>query len=97
VQVKCDTSLKRFQQELQHCFRPHPDWRSKQIVIVPQSCGGSNFGSFEPPPWDSRDKKQFGCRRRRKAQRILYGGRCWLPPNPGCGESCESEVACGLS
>jgi hypothetical protein len=30
-------------------------------------------------------------------QRILYGGRWWLPSNPGHGESCESKVACGLS
>jgi hypothetical protein len=30
-------------------------------------------------------------------QSILYGGRWWLPPSPGCGESCESRVARGLS
>jgi hypothetical protein len=30
-------------------------------------------------------------------QRILYGGRWRLPPNPGRGESSESEVARGLS
>jgi hypothetical protein len=30
-------------------------------------------------------------------QRILYGGRWWLPPSPGCGESSESKVARGLS
>jgi len=29
--------------------------------------------------------------------RIYYkGGRWWLPPNPGCGESCESMFARGL-
>jgi hypothetical protein len=27
---------------------------------------------------------------------ILYGGRWWLPPSPGRGESCESEVTRGL-
>jgi hypothetical protein len=29
-------------------------------------------------------------------QRILYRGRWWLPPSPGCGESSESvlPVAC---
>jgi len=29
--------------------------------------------------------------------KVYYkGGRWWLPPSPGCGESCESElpVAC---
>jgi hypothetical protein len=30
-------------------------------------------------------------------QRILYGGRWWLPPSPGRGESSESKVAHGLS
>jgi len=24
-------------------------------------------------------------------QRILYGGRWWLPPSPGRGESCGSK------
>jgi len=28
---------------------------------------------------------------------ILYGGRWWLPPSPGCGELSESKVARGLS
>jgi hypothetical protein len=40
-------------------------------------------------------KKPFGYRCRGGAQRILYGGRWWLPSNPGCGESCESKVARG--
>jgi hypothetical protein len=31
------------------------------------------------------------------AQNILYGGRWWLPPSPGQGESSESRVASGLS
>jgi hypothetical protein len=30
-------------------------------------------------------------------QRILYGGRWWLPPSPSRGESSESKVARGLS
>jgi len=34
---------------------------------------------------------------RGEAQSILYGGRWWLPPNLGCGESSESRVARGLS
>ncbi len=41
------------------------------------------------------DKKPFGCEARGKVQNILYGGRWWLPPSPGCGESYESEVAHG--
>jgi len=41
-------------------------------------------------------KKSFGCRCGRATQRILYGGRWWLPPSPGRGESSESvlPVAC---
>jgi hypothetical protein len=61
-----------------------------------QSLGSPNRDSFGTPPWESRDKKPFGCRCRGEAQRILYGGRWWLPPSPGCGESNESmlPVAC---
>jgi len=32
-----------------------------------------------------------------EAQRILYGGRWWLPLSLGRDESCESRVAHGLS
>jgi hypothetical protein len=32
-----------------------------------------------------------------ESYRIYYGGRWWLPSSPGCGESCESIVARGLS
>jgi hypothetical protein len=39
----------------------------------------------------------FGCKCGGKAQRILYGGKWWLPPSPGRGESSESKVARGLS
>jgi hypothetical protein len=44
---------------------------------------------------DSRDKKPFGCGPCGELQNILYGGRWWLPPSSGRGESCESIVACG--
>jgi hypothetical protein len=54
----------------------------------------NNFGT---PPWESRDKKPFGCGCRGEAHSILYGGRWWLPPSPGHDESCESKVARGLS
>jgi hypothetical protein len=60
-----------------------------------QSDGSSNRDIFGTPPWESRDKKPFGCRFRGEAQRILYGGRWWLPPSPNCGESYESRVARG--
>jgi hypothetical protein len=61
-----------------------------------QSPGSPNQDSFGTPPWESRDKKPFGCGCRGATQRILYGGRWWLPLSPGCGESSESVllVAC---
>jgi hypothetical protein len=52
-----------------------------------------NFGTA---PWESRDKEPFGCGCGGVTQRILYGGRWWLPPNPSCDESSEFvlPVAC---
>jgi hypothetical protein len=38
-----------------------------------QSFGNLNRDSFETPPWESRDKKPFGCKCRREMQRILSG------------------------
>jgi hypothetical protein len=54
-------------------------------------------------PWQFRDshlgvlgQKPFRCHSYGVVQSILYGGRWWLPPSPGRGESCESRVARGL-
>jgi hypothetical protein len=47
--------------------------------------------SFETPPWESQEKVPFGCSLGKELQRILYGGRWWLPPSPGRGESSESK------
>jgi hypothetical protein len=44
-----------------------------------------NFGT---PTWESREKESFGCSLDGASQRILYGGRWWLPSNPGRGVSC---------
>jgi hypothetical protein len=62
-----------------------------------QNPGSPNWNNFRTSPWEPQVKKPFGCRCRGEAQRILYGGRWWFPPSPGCGESCESIVARGLS
>jgi hypothetical protein len=62
-----------------------------------QSPGSPNRDSFGTPLWESREKVPFGCRCGGVTQSILYGGRWWLPPNPGRGESSESKVARGLS
>jgi hypothetical protein len=56
-----------------------------------------NRGSFGTPLWESRENVSFECKGCGEAQRILYGGRLWLPPSPGRGESSESKVARGLS
>jgi hypothetical protein len=64
--------------------------------MVAQSPGSPNRDNFETPLWESREKVPFGCSLRGRTQRILYGGRWWLPPSPGRGESSEVglPVAC---
>jgi len=42
VQVECDTPLESLQRELQVCFRPHPDPRFEQRVMMSQSLGSPN-------------------------------------------------------
>jgi len=39
----------------------------------------------------------FGCGPRGEAHNILEGGRWWLPPCSGRGESCEFKFAHGSS
>jgi hypothetical protein len=52
VQVECNTLLERSQQELQVCFRPHPNRRFEQGVMISQSRGSPNRDNFEIPPWE---------------------------------------------
>jgi hypothetical protein len=66
-------------------------------IIIPQSCGTPNLGDFGIPIWESQDKRSFGCHSHGVVHSILYGGRWWLPPSSGRGESCEFEVTRGLS
>jgi hypothetical protein len=58
-----------------------------------QSPENPNRDNFETPLWESREKEPFGCKCDRVTQSILYGGRWWLPPSLGRGESSESKVA----
>jgi hypothetical protein len=74
VQVDCNTPLESSEQKLQVCFKPHPNQRSELGVMSSQSPGSPNQDSFGTPPWESRDKKPFGCGCRGATQRILYGG-----------------------
>jgi hypothetical protein len=59
VQVACDTPLESSRQELQLCFRPHLDRRSKREVIAPQSCGTSNLDNFGTPFESPGTKSHF--------------------------------------
>jgi len=95
VQVKCNTLLESSRGELQLFFRPHLNPRLGQEVMNAQSLGSPNQDNFGTPLWESREKVPFGCKCDGETQRILYGGRWWLPPSPGRGESSESKVACG--
>jgi hypothetical protein len=93
---RCDIPLKFFQGELQVCFRPRPNRRSEREVMNTQSPGSPNQDNFGTPLWESRDKESFECGCGGVTQIILYGGRWWLPPSPGRGESSEFVllVAC---
>jgi len=89
--------LERSSGEIQLWFRPHSNRRSEPGDMSVQSLGSKSRDSFGTPPWESREKVPFGCGSRGVTQRILYGGRWWLPSSPGRGESIESKVAHGLS
>ncbi len=67
--------------------------RSKPGVVSVQSPGSPTQDSFGTPPWESRENVPFGCSSRGELQRILYGGRWWLPPSPGRGESSVSKCS----
>jgi hypothetical protein len=60
--------------------------------MIMQSSESLNWDNFGIPPWESWDKKPFGCGCHGEAHSILYRGRWWLPPSPSRGESCEPRV-----
>jgi hypothetical protein len=93
----CDMELKSSRGKLQDWFRPRPDRRSGREVMMAQSPGSPNQDNFGIPLWESRDKEPLGRGRDGAMQRILYGGRWWLPPSSARGESSKSKVARGLS
>ncbi len=83
-------ALESSRRELQDFFRPHFNQRSEQEVMDAQSPGSPTQDNFQTP-WESREIVPFGCNLGKELQRILYGGRWWLPLNPGRGESSESK------
>jgi hypothetical protein len=81
------------QQELQVCLKPHPNRRSEQRGMTLQSGGSPNRDNFGIPPWESRDKKSFGCR----CCGEYYMGEGGGFPRVRAVVSLESRVAHGLS
>jgi hypothetical protein len=89
-------TLESSQRELQDCFKPHPNQRSEQEVMIAQSPGSANRNNFGTPLWESQEKVSFRCSFGGDLQRILHEGRWWLPLSLGRGERSESKllVAC---
>jgi hypothetical protein len=77
--------------KLQLWFRPRSNRRSKPGDMSSQSPENPTRDSFGTPPWESQEKVPFGCSLGEELQRILYGGRWWLPPSPSRGESSVSK------
>jgi len=65
--------------------------RELKAFKVPGLQPGQFRDNFGTPTWESREKEPFGCSPHGVAQKILYGGRWWLPPNSGRGESYVSK------
>jgi hypothetical protein len=77
------TTLLQISLQLEVCtprFLPPKSWES-QLWEFP-SCG----------TWESWDKKPFECGSCGELQSILSGGKWWLHPSSGRGESCEFEL-----
>jgi hypothetical protein len=94
---ECNMALESSRGELQDWFRPRHNWRSRREVMMAQNPESANRKSFGTSLWESRDKEALGRGHGGATQRILYGGRWWLPPSPDRGEWSESKVARGLS
>jgi len=77
--------------KLQLWYRPRPDLSLGRGIMSVQSPKTPTRDSFGSPPWESREKVPFECSLDEELQRILYGGRWWLLPSPGRGESSESK------
>jgi len=88
-------ALEKSRRGLQLWFKPHRDQTWKLGVMSSQSPKtptrtvlGQFQDNFGTPTWEFREKEPFGCSLSGASQRILYGGRWWLPPSMGHGESC---------
>jgi hypothetical protein len=84
---ECNMALESSWRELQLWFRACPNSSLGRGATTVQSSGIPTQDRFGTPTWESREKEPFGCSFHGETQIILYGGRWWLPPSPGCGES----------
>jgi hypothetical protein len=84
-------TLESSRRELQLWFKPRLDQTLQSGDMSSQSSKTPTWDSFGTPTWESQEKEPFGCSFRGVTQRILYGGRWWLPPSSGRGESCVSK------
>jgi hypothetical protein len=91
LKMESDGALESSRGELQLWFRPRSNRRSEPEVVSVQSPKSPTRDSFETPPWESQEKVPFGCGSHGVTQRILCGGRWWLPPSSGRGEFCVSK------
>jgi hypothetical protein len=87
----CDMALERSRRGLQLWFRPRHDQTLQLGVMAVQSSRSSSRDNFGTPFWESQQNVPFACSLHCELQRILYGGRWWLPLSPGRGESCVSK------
>jgi hypothetical protein len=84
-------TLESSQGEIQLWFKPRSNRSRQSGDISSQIPETPTRDSFGTPLWESREKEPFGCSLGEELQRILYGGRWWLPPSPGRGESSVSK------
>jgi hypothetical protein len=84
-------ALESSQREIQLLLRACPDPSLGRGAMAVQNPGTPTWDSFGTPTWESREKEPFGCSLCSETQRILYGGRWWLPLSPGRGESSSSS------
>jgi hypothetical protein len=62
--------------------------RELWALKVPGLQPGQFRDNFGTPTWESWENVPFGCSPRGASQKILHGGRWWLPPSPGRGVFC---------
>jgi hypothetical protein len=76
MQMEFDTPLESSRRKLQFCFKPHPDRRSEQEVMAPQSCGSPTLIISGLPFWSPGQKGHLdvGLMERRREYYMGEGG-----------------------